>query len=238
MNFNNILLSLDKTKNLIKDYSSGKDATIYGMNNSRFPFLVGNIFSETKKDIIIITNDTGRANDIYEDLIRLLPEEKLTVFPQIEVLPHEQIMTDYSVTIERLQVLKKIVFDNESNVFILPVGAIIRKLIPYEIFKKYSVNLEVGKEIDRENFIERLSILGYERVDMIEDPRQFSVRGGIIDIFSLTNNKPYRIEFFGEEIDSIREFSLESQRSIKEYNKIIIPPARENFILPDSIKAK
>jgi len=238
MNFNNILLSLDKTKNLIKDYSSGKDATIYGMNNSRFPFLVGNIFSETKKDIIIITNDTGRANDIYEDLIRLLPEEKLAVFPQIEVLPHEQIMTDYSVTIERLQVLKKIVFDNESNVFILPVGAIIRKLIPYEIFKKYSVNLEVGKEIDRENFIERLSILGYERVDMIEDPRQFSVRGGIIDIFSLTNNKPYRIEFFGEEIDSIREFSLESQRSIKEYNKIIIPPARENFILPDSIKAK
>ena len=238
MHFNNILLSLDKTKNLIKNFSSGQDATIYGMNNSRFPFLAGNIFTETNKTIIIITHDTGRANDIYEDLIRLLPEEKLAVFPQIEVLPHEQIMTDYSVTIERLQVLEKMVFDNESNIFILPAGAIIRKLIPYNIFKKYALNLKVGKEIDRNKFIERLSILGYERVDMIEDPRQFSVRGGIVDIFSLTNNKPYRIEFFGDEIDSIREFSLESQRSIKDHNKINIPPARENFILPESIKAK
>ncbi|MGM0437627.1 MAG: transcription-repair coupling factor [Bacillota bacterium] len=238
MNFNNILLSIDKTKNLIKDFSSGHDVEIYGMNNSRFPFLAGNIFPKVNKTIVIITHDTGRANDIYEDLIRLLPAEKLAVFPQMEVLPHEQIMTDYSVTIERLQVLEKVVFDNGNNIIILPVGAIIRKLIPYNIFKKYALNLKVAKEVDRENFIERLSILGYERVEMIEDPRQFSVRGGIIDIFSLTNNKPYRIEFFGDEIDSIREFSLESQRSIEEHDKIIIPPARENFILPDSIKSK
>ena len=238
MNFNNLLLSLGKTKNLIKDLCTGQDAEVYGMNNSRFPFIAGNIFSEIDKTIVIITHDTGRANDIYEDLIRLLPEEKLAIFPQIEVLPHEQIMTDYSVNIERLQVLEKLVFNNKNNIIILPVAAIIRKLIPYNIFKKYALNLKVGKVVERDNFIERLSILGYERVDMIEDPRQFSVRGGIIDVFSLTNNKPYRIEFFGDEIDSIREFSLESQRSIKDHIKINIPPARENFILPDTIKSK
>ena len=238
MHFNNILLSLNKTQNLIKDFSSGKDAVVSGMNNSRFPFLAGSIFSELEESIVIITHDTGRANDIYEDLIRLIPEKKLAVFPQIEVLPHEQIMTDYSVTIERLQVLEKLVFDNKNNIIILPVGAIIRKLIPSGVFKKYALNLEVGKDINRENFIDQLSTLGYERVDMIEDPRQFSVRGGIIDIFTLTNNKPYRIEFFGDEIDSIREFNLESQRSINDYDKINIPPARENFILPNKIKSK
>ncbi|MGM0410493.1 MAG: transcription-repair coupling factor [Bacillota bacterium] len=238
MKLNELLLKLEKTQNIIKDYKSKKDVSIYGLNNSRFSFFIANIANKLNEKKAIITYDMSRANNIYEDLLRLISEKDLALFPQIEVLPHEQLMTDYSVTIERLQVLEKILFSERNEIIIIPVNALIRKLIPAQIFKKYSLNLKISEEIEREFIIDRLNTLGYKRVDMIEDPRQFSVRGGIIDLFSLTNTKPYRIEFFGDEIDSIREFNLDTQRSAKNYDEIVIPPARENFILPDSVEAK
>ena len=236
MKLNNVFSASQKTKNIVDQFRNDNDVMVYGLNNSRLTYFLGNIFPELSDNILLLTFDSFRIDQLYEDLIRLIPEDKVVIFPEIEVLPHEQIKTDYSVTSERLEALEKILFAEDKNIIIAPVNAIMRKLIPAKMFNKYSRLLEKGREINLNKLASDLSALGYERVDMIEEPRQFSVRGGIVDVFALTNQKPYRIEFFGDEIDSIREFSLDTQRSTGEHQKIVIPPAREVFLLEDNVK--
>nr|AGF93493.1 transcription-repair coupling factor [uncultured organism] len=107
--------------------------------------------------------------------------------------------------------------------------------MPADLFSQYSMRLKTGDEIDITDMRETLNVLGYEREEMVEQFQQFSVRGGIIDIYSVTRDRPCRIELFGDEIDSIRVFDPNTQRSIEEIEEIVIPPAREIILFPERI---
>ncbi|MFW6269659.1 MAG: transcription-repair coupling factor [Bacillota bacterium] len=239
MKLNNVFLQSEKTQNLLKLLKQNKNIKVSGLTNSRMAFFTGNICKKINNQIILITFDSYRVDQIYEDLIRVIDSNKIYTFPHHEILPHEEIMPDYLTSKARIEAMEECIYGkNDFNIIITTGEALLRKLMPASVFKQYSVFLETGKKIKFNKVIDNISLLGYERVKKIEEPQQFSVRGGILDIFPLTADKPLRIELFGDEIDSIRLFELNSQRSFENIKKIIIPPAREIMIIPQKVNDK
>ncbi len=238
MNFSELFLSDKKTKEVLNSIKNGKNVRILGLTNSRLSYFVGNIFNKIDKMVLFITYDTARIAQMHEDLLRLIPAEEILLYPEIEVLPHEQIRPDFRVIKDRLKVLQELLLNQEQKIVLTTGMAILRKLMPATIFKKYSLSVQREQQLNFEQLKKRLTFLGYERVKMIESPQQFSIRGGIVDIFTITSNRPYRIELFGDEVDSIRKFDTGSQRSVEKLSQIIIPPAREIMLHPQNVKQK
>ena len=112
------------------------------------------------------------------------------------------------------------VTSGEDCAVIAPVTGAIKKLPPKEIFQDNVLQMELGSDVDMDYIKERLTVMGYERVSMIEACGEFSVRGGIIDIFTPDNDNPYRIELFDTEVDSIRTFDIDTQRSVENLNSV------------------
>ncbi len=235
MRLNELLVNNEKTKETTKLINNQNSIKINGINNSRLAFFISNIDRKINNPILLITYDSYKVNQIYEDLLRLLPDEKILIFPEIEVLPHEQIIPDYMVIKDRLTVLQDLLFDSGRKIIITSAQAIMRKLMPAKLFKKHSQILKIGQEIKLNDLTKTLNLLGYDREDMVEQSGEFSIRGGIIDVFTLTADNPYRIELFGDEIDSIRKFDTATQRSISDESSLIVSPASEIIFLPGKI---
>jgi len=236
MEISNLLGQTEKFNKIINNLNNDNDIMIKGLNNSRLSFFTGNLYSEISSNILFITYDLSRIETIYEDLLRLLPEDRINVFTELEILPHEQLLPEMTITKNRIKALYNLLFNKKEQIFITTATALMRKLMPAKLFSKYSLQIKQGEFIDIKSITENLNLMGYERVAMIEGPEQYSVRGGIIDIFPIISNKPYRIEFFGDEVDSIRAFELNTQRSIKKLNSVHISPASEILLIPDKIK--
>lgn len=238
MRLNTVFSNNLKTKKVLELVQRGRNVAIDGLNNSRLIFFIGNILPQLNRNVLLLTSDNVHIDQYYEDLIRLVSEDRILVYPEIEALPHEQIIADLPETRERLEVLQALTFGQDEPKLILTSGTtLMRRLMPAEYFKKLSLSLSLEEEVNLKELSRRLSLIGYERVEMVEEPAQFSIRGGIVDIYTITNKKPYRIEFFGDEIDSIREFDPVSQRSERSIEKVIIPPVRELLILPEKLNS-
>jgi len=137
---------------------------------------------------------------------------------------------------KRLSVLEQMIFlPGKGKIILVTIRTLLRKMMPVERFREYSLEVKTGLELNLRDVSHHLSILGYERVSMVETLGQFSIRGGILDIFTITKKHPYRIELFGDEVDSIREFEIATQRSKENLEKIIISPVREIVTFGENI---
>lgn len=181
---------------------------------------------------LVITDNCYHADRLYDDLVLLLGDGAVYLFPAHEVYPHEEITQDPEITAERLRALE-VLLTGTPAVIVAPVAAILRKLVPPEAFAARTFRLAAGAEYDLEDLALRLSDLGYERVPLVEARGQFSVRGGILDVFPLARPHPIRAEFFGDELDSLREFDEDTQRSLENLESVTIFPARELILLPE-----
>lgn len=182
--------------------------------------------------VIVAANDL-RAKEIYEnyrffDRDVLLYPAKDFIFFQADI--HSNLLER-----QRIEVWKALNERKEVTV-IITMAAFMNHLMPYEEWKKHIFHLEVGEEISLEEWKHRLVELGYERNAQAEGPGQFAVRGGILDIFPLTEESPIRIELWGDEIDSIRSFDAESQRSIENLDGADIYPASELILGPAALE--
>ncbi len=216
-----------KIKQLLNLTKENRKVKVTGAERACFSFLISNIIQKLNKKVLIITHDNSRVENIYEDLIRLISAKKVNIFPEIEALPHEKINPDLNILQERIKVLNKTQFDDSQNVVIASGVSILRKLMPEDYFKSKSLKINIKSQINLKNLSRRLLEIGYRREKMVESPGQFSIRGGLLDIYSLVYEDPIRIEFFGDEVDSIRFFNVESQRSIREVDQIILTPVNE-----------
>jgi transcription-repair coupling factor (superfamily II helicase) len=205
-----------------------------GLSTSQRAFIVANLYEEVKDRILLITYNWQRATDIYEELLRLLPGDNFFLFPHLEVLPHERIENDISVKIQRLTVLENLE-RTETSITIIPVQALLQGIVPKCLFSKHHYEVDFNSIVKIDQFSLRLIEQGYERVDMVENKGDFSIRGGIIDIYPLTKDNPVRIELFGDEVESIREFDLTTQRAIRELERVNISPATEILLNSKSI---
>lgn len=190
--------------------------------------ILASIGNKEKEQNLVIVSSARRAEVLAKDLsfftnrpIYVLPSEDY-LFLKYDARSNENL-------IERLKVLKALQEGTPCFV-IAPVSAAIKKLIPHEEFEGKSLSIELGRDIDIDELKERLVSLGYERRQIVDGKGQFSIRGGIIDIFTADGEDPIRIELFDTEVDSIRAFDIDNQRSIENLKRVDITPAQQLII--------
>ena len=188
----------------------------------------------TGKNLCIITYNELQARNIVKDLKYF--SNNVVYFPKREIASYDYVAESKDLPYERIETLNKI-FEQEKNkrsnlTVVTTIEALMQKMISREEIYKTTLEFEVGKNFEQENLKQALVHLGYERADIVEGKGQFSIRGGIIDI-GTSNNQGIRIEFWGDEVDSIRSFSITSQRSNKMLDKAVIYPSHELIVTKD-----
>jgi len=194
-----------------------------GLVGSSLSFVISSIFSKKSTSILFILEDKDTAAYHFNDLEKL-SNKKVLFYPESYKNPYAASNTDNSNILLRADVLNKINSLTEGFIVVTYYKALFEKVVTKLELQKNTLKIKVGDELSIDFINEMLFEYEFSRVDFVTQPGDFSVRGGIIDVFSFSNNEPYRIEFFGDEITRIRSFDLESQLSITNYNDIKIIP--------------
>jgi transcription-repair coupling factor (superfamily II helicase) len=204
---------------------------IEGLSESGKSYVINGIYEVSNKPVVIITNSDMEAKNLYEDLNLYL--SNVYYFPAKEIVFYNVDAISGDLRWARLNVVKEIL-SNNKNIIVTSIDAFAARYTPKDLFKTHTVSISVGDEVDFKELSKILVEAGYDRVDVVEGKGEFSLRGGLLDLFPTNSIYPYRIELFGDEIDSIRTFNTESQRSIEKVNCIEVFPAKE-IIIDDEI---
>lgn len=212
-----------------KDIMAGIDRkkfpiAVFGLSESSRSYLIYAVYNQQDKPFLIITHSDVEARKLYEDLCFYLPQ--VYYFPTKEVVFYNIDAISGDLRWERLKVIREML-NPGKKIIITCVESLASVYVPVELYKNYIFKISVGDKVDFKNISEKLIQCGYERMEMVERRGQFSIRGGIMDIYSPISQEPYRVELFGDEVESIRNFNLESQRSIEKINNIEIFAAKE-----------
>ncbi|HET7657221.1 MAG TPA: transcription-repair coupling factor, partial [Bacillales bacterium] len=212
-----------------------REQLVAGLSNSARTLFFASLFEKTRRPLLIITHNLFQAQKIYDDLVEFVAEEDVMLYPVNEMISSEIAAASPELKAQRLDVLNT--FSQESGkILITPIAGLRRFLPPKALWKKSLFQLKVGEELELEKFLDTLVAGGYERTSMIASPGEFSVRGGIIDIYPLTEEKPVRVELFDAEIDSIRYFDVETQRSDEKVEQLWIGPAEEELLFNENFE--
>lgn len=206
---------------------------VFGLSGAQRSLVCAGIIQDLGGPALIITAGDGEASTMVEDLSALLPGVPVYHFPVWQLLPYQVLAHGKEALARRLKVLEAL-SRGEPAVVVAPVEAILRRLSPPDVFKQSIIDLSLGQVLEPGELLRRLVALGYERVEMVEGPGQVALRGGILDVFPLTLENPVRIEFFDDEVDSIRFFDPDSQRSFDQGKEITLTPAQELVITEES----
>ena len=208
-----------------------------GLKDSARSFFISSLAlrEELKKSYLIITDTQENALKIYQDLSTFLnkpksEEENIFLFPSFDVLPYEDISSDPQIIQQRINILKRLSasgWNKNRIILIADIKALLPKLVSPQKFKKTSWKLKVGDVLKKDDFLKILIEQNYRSVEIVEEKGEFSSRGGIIDFFPVTSENPLRLELFGDQIESIRYFNLNTQRSILKLVDYTLLPSRE-----------
>ena len=224
------LQNLNEYREIISYIEDSKGAALVnGLIPVQKSHIAYSIFKELKRQILFIANSDLEAKKIYEDLNYYI-KGKVEYLGSQEIYFYHLDAKDRSEEAKKLKTLLKLA-KGEKIIVVTSADAILRKYIPKQVLVDNITTFKVGDIVDIDKLTNTLINLGYERVSKIEGFGQFSIRGGIIDIFSLEYTNPIRMELFDDEIDSIRTFDVFSQMSIEKIKKLVITPSRE-FIYP------
>jgi len=208
--------------------AKGERLLVLGLSGSQRSLFTAALANEQAVTLFVGYNQY-QVETIGQDLHNLLPNRNILVFTPHELLPHEEATIDWELRKSRLEVLKAA--RRPGSIICASVQALTEALLDPEEFFRHQITIDLNTKIDLEALAGQLLIMGYERVDMVETFGQFSIRGGIVDIYDFTVEHPVRIELFDDEIDSIRLFNIENQRSIENIMEVTIFPARERLFL-------
>lgn len=211
--------------------SKGGVSGISGVSESRAALIIAELIKEKKGKNLIIVATEPRAKRLADDLYFFTGQNPI-VMPSAEQVFLKFEAKNHDMTMERLNGMKALAGDSDCIV-IAPVTAAIKKVLPHNVIKDKKLLLKRGDEHFLTDIKEMLVELGYERMSMVESRGEFSIRGGILDIFTPDADNPYRVEFFDTEVDSIRSFDIDTQRSIENLSFVEINPA-EQMVLDKS----
>jgi transcription-repair coupling factor (superfamily II helicase) len=209
---------------LYHELTSKNELIVHGLTNSAKSFILANIFKRLNKHLIFIVNNHHEALTYYREIKNLLGESFLVSnFPCQEISPYDQINSDVSVTSSQYQVFSKWQEKDSKSLTVITFKAFTQMYIEKALLEKNSLIINPKLKTDPLEIARRLIELGYSKQFMVENRGQFSHRGDILDIYPL-QGEPTRIEFFGDDIESIRTFSVHSQRSIQKVETLTIHP--------------
>ncbi len=199
--------------------------SVTGALDSQKAHLTGYL-TEKSSAVLVVAENELKARAFFEDVQLYEPDALL--YPARDLIFYEADLSGKTLLTQRIKGIKALI-EQKRTVIVTSTGGCMDYLLPVRVFRENRIFLKVGGEIDLPEFAKRLASVGYERCAQAEAPGQFAVRGDILDVFDLTEENPWRIELFGDEIDSIRCFDAESQRSIENLQEICIYPAAEEI---------
>jgi len=224
--------------------AGNREINVTGLPGSSKALVLILIHQLLKKKILLITPSPKNVESLYSDLIffskKLIstPENKASdsifYFPHWETTPYEPQSPYTEISSKRLEILNNLL-NEEAGIILITPESLLQRFLNKKELEKRCIYIEVGIEIPKENLLKILLSSGFQQKEMVEKIGDFSSRGCIIDIFASCCKNPLRIEFFGDEVVSIREFDLYTQRSINRLTRVNIFPAREVFYTPDSL---
>ena len=198
--------------------------------------LVAASFKQDNGQYLLITSNLYNAQKLYNNLVSFLGTENVLLFPNDELIRAETLAQSREMVAQRLYVLNAIL-TNKSRIIVANVASICRYLPNPKLFSELSINLKVGEHYDLNELKKLLLLNGYARVNKVDQSLQFASRGDIIDVFSINCDNPIRIEFFDDEIESIRYFDIASQLSIVKLDEVNILPASDILLSEEELKA-
>lgn len=201
---------------------------LHGLVGSSLSLVIQSVFKKVERPLLLLLNDKEEAAYYLNDLEQCIGEQDVLFYPGSYRRPYQIEDTDNANVLLRAEVLNRINSRKKPAVIVSYPEALFEKVVTKKELEKNTLKVAVGDKISIEFINEVLFEYEFKRVDFITEPGEFSVRGGIIDVFSFSNDNPYRIEFFGNEVDSIRTFDVETQLSIERQKKIAIIPNVEN----------
>lgn len=197
---------------------------IKGLAGSGKAVLIASAFMQTKKLNCIITKDKETASYFYDDLVSILGEEHVLFFPSAYKRSVEFLQTDSTNIVMKTEVLNKLRSGKKPYIIVSYPGAVIEKVIDSKDLKKNTLEISTGDSLSMDFVIEVLDEYGFSREEFVYEPGAYAVRGSIIDVFSFGNEMPFRIDFFGDEIESIRCFDPNTQLSTEKVKNISVVP--------------
>ena len=202
-----------------------------GLVGSSFSFVISNIFKQADKPFLIVFNDKEEAALYLNDLEQLCGDKDVLFYPGSYRRPYQIEETDNANVLLRAEVLNRINSQKKPAIVVTYPDALFEKVVTRKELERHTLKVSVSDNLSIDFVNEVLFEYQFKRVDFVTEPGEFSVRGGIVDVFSFSHDEPYRIEFFGDEVDSIRTFDVETQLSIDQIKKInIIPNVANKFL--------
>ena len=201
---------------------------IKGIVGSSLSFITEPLFRECELPFLLILKDKEEAAYYLNDLEQLIGDQDVLFYPSSYRRPYQIEETDNANVLLRAEVLNRINSRKKPAIIVSYPDALFEKVVTRKELEKNTLKVAVSDQISIDFINEVLFEYEFRRVDFVTEPGEFSVRGGIVDVFSFSNDNPYRIEFFGNEVDSIRTFDVASQLSLEKKNKITVIPNVEN----------
>lgn len=220
-----------------KSLETGKPQRIFlrGLAGSSISFIATSVIKNHDASHLFILNDKEEAAYFFNDLENIIGEEKALFFPSSYRKPYQTEEIDNANVLMRTEVLNKINKIKHGFLGVSYPEALHEKVITRKTLSLNTLDIHQDEKLSVEFIIDVLIEYGFDRVDFVKDPGQFAIRGGIIDIFSFSNDYPYRIELFGNEVDSIRIFDPVTQLSVKRLVRIsIVPNIQDKNLLKES----
>lgn len=223
-----------KISQIVELLSSRKKINVTGLVGSSLSFSIYSLFKKSELPFLLLFNDKEEAAYYLNDLEQLINDQDVLFYPGSYRRPYQIEETDNANVLLRAEVLNRINSRKKPAIIVSYAEAIFEKVVTRKELEKNTLKVNLNDKISIDFINETLFEYNFKRVDFVAEPGEFSVRGGIVDVFSFSNDIPYRIEFFGDEVDSIRTFDVETQLSKDKVNKITIIPNVENKTLEEN----
>ena len=233
-----VLANSSNYMSLIKNINGEKQIklSITGLTDSSKAWMVYAITQNTNKNSIVVCNNMFQVNKFIQDLKFYSNDTEIVYLPARSIQYYDIEAESKDIANQRMYAIERIL-SGKKNIVVTTIDALLVKMFPNTRYKGEEFSVKVGDSIQINTLVEKLAKFGFERTENVEGKGQFAVRGGIIDVFCLNNDLPYRIEFFGDEVDSIRTFDQITQRSIDTVKKIDMSQVSENYVTKEKIDA-
>ena len=213
---------------------TGTKTHLKGLVGSSFSFVISTVFKAAEKPFLLVFNDKEEAAHYLNDLEQLCNDKDVLFYPGSYRRPYEIEETDNANVLLRAEVLNRINSQKKPAIIVTYPDALFEQVVTRKELERHTLKVGLKDKVSIDFVNEVLFEYQFKRVDFVTEPGEFSLRGGIVDVFSFSHDEPYRIEFFGDEVDSIRTFDVETQLSIEQIKRISIIPNVANKLLEEN----
>lgn len=226
-------IKFSKFNKLVKDIESNNNEkiSILGLTDSQKAHMVYSLYNYSKKNPVIVCPNVTTAKKMIQDL-KFYSETEIVYLPPREVIYYDSDIESREIENARVYAINKLI-EKTPCIIVTVMEALMQKMLPKSTYANKNVCFKVQNEIDMDNIVSTLVSLGYSKHEIVDGKGKFAVRGGIIDVFPTSSDMPYRIELFGDEIDSIRTFDTDTQKSMDNVQEFEISFSNEYIVSED-----